>query len=129
MRASVEELGAMREQVCDLVRPLGFADSAVFDIRVALGEALANAVRHGSPDDGTATVHVRVIAYPDRVVIEVTDFGAGFDGKLSSSRDVYAPGGRGVTFMRALTDRVEFENPEVGGTLVRLVKHRVGGQG
>ncbi len=129
MGASVDKLGSMREEVCQLIKPLGFAESALFDVRVALGEALANAVRHGSPPDGKANVHVRVIAYDDRVVIEVIDFGAGFDGTPARSRDVYAPGGRGVTFMRALTDRVEFENPDGGGTLVRLVKHRRGGQG
>jgi len=59
-------------------------------------------------------------------VLEVVDYGGGFDGTLTQSKDVYAPGGRGVTFMRALTDRVEFERPEAGGTLVRLVKHRGG---
>lgn len=129
MKASVGDLGAMREKVCQLIKPLGFAESAVFDIRVALGEALANAVRHGSPADGSANILVRVIAYADRVVLEITDFGAGFDGTPSHSSDVYAPSGRGVAFMRALTDRVDFEKPESGGTLVRLVKHRGGGQG
>ena len=127
MPASVEQLGAMREQVCELITPLGFTESAVFDIRVALGEALANAVRHGSPDGGQTDVVVRVIAYDDRAVLEIVDFGPGFDGTPSESRDVYAPGGRGITFMRALTDRVDFEKPEAGGTLVRLVKHRGGG--
>jgi len=126
MRASVEGLGAMRERVCELAKPLGFSDSALFDIRVALGEALANAVRHGSPADGEADVLVDMFAYPDRLVLEVVDFGGGFDGTLTQSKDVYAPGGRGVTFMRALTDRVEFEKPEAGGTLVRLIKHRGG---
>jgi len=129
MVASVDRLGSMREEVCELIKPLGFAESALFDVRVALGEALANAVRHGSPSDGQAIVHVRVIAYDDRVVLEIIDFGTGFDGTPTQHRDVYAPGGRGVTFMRALTDRVEFEKPEGGGTLVRLVKHRGGGQG
>lgn len=129
MPAAVEQLGAMRERVCELIKPMGFTESAMFDIRVALGEALANAVRHGSPDGGQAKVVVRVIAYEDRVVLEVVDFGAGFDGTPPQSRDVYAPGGRGITFMRALTDRVEFEKPDSGGTLVRLVKHRGSGQG
>lgn len=129
MKANVDQLGSMREEVCQLISSLGFAESAVFDIRVALGEALANAVRHGSPSDGHAKVLVRVIAYDDRIVLEVIDFGTGFDGTLTQSNDVYAPGGRGVTFMRALTDRVEFEKADGGGTLVRLVKHRGAGQG
>ena len=125
MAADVDSLAATRERTCMLLAPLGFADTALFDIKVALGEALANAVRHGSADKGTAaTVGVDVEAYEDRVVVEVRDQGCGFDGIPSASDDLYAPGGRGIMFMRALMDRVEFETPESGGTLVRLVKHR-----
>jgi len=124
MRANVDSLAAMREQVCDIITGLDFAESAVFDIKVALGEALANAVRHGTPRDGGAHVNVDVSAFDDRVLIEVCDSGEGFDGTPPSSEDLYAPGGRGIMFMRALMDRVEFENPESGGTRVRLVKHR-----
>jgi stage II sporulation protein AA (anti-sigma F factor antagonist) len=129
MEASVDNLGATRERASELIAPLGFADTALFDIKVALGEALANAVRHGSSDPTTAAVGVAIEAYEDRVVLEVTDQGCGFDGLPATSDDLYAPGGRGIMFMRALMDRVEFETPEVGGTVVRLVKHRAAGQG
>lgn len=121
---SVDRLGDVREQVCDLLEPLHFPDSALFDIKVALGEALANAIRHGAPAVGEGVIGVRVVAYADRVVIEVEDNGAGFDGSHSPEGDLYAPSGRGIMFMRALTDRVEFEESSLGGTLVRLVKHR-----
>lgn len=129
MGASVDNLAAMREQVCAIITELDFADSAMFDIKVALGEALANAVRHGSPMDGEACVGVDVSAFDDRVLIEVHDNGEGFDGTSTASDDIYAPGGRGIMFMRALMDRVEFENPASGGTCVRLVKHRAAVEG
>ena len=121
--ADIDRLASVRDQVAELISPLGFADSSVFDIKVALGEALANAVRHGAPEHG-GRVCVDVSAYDDRVVLEVADNGAGFDGKHIASDDLYAPSGRGIMFMRALMDRVEFEPAESGGTLVRLVKHR-----
>jgi len=124
MPSSVDHLSRIREEVCDAIAPLEFPESALFDIKVALGEALANAVRHGAPADGEGTVAVRALAYEDRIVLEVADAGAGFDGEHVSSADVYAPGGRGIMFMRALMDRVEFESSPAGGTLVRLVKHR-----
>lgn len=120
--ADVNRLAAVRDEVSELVAPLGFAESAVFDIKVALGEALANAVRHGAPN-GEGRVCVDVSAFDDRVVLEVADNGAGFDGIHSTSDDLYAPSGRGIMFMRALMDRVEFEPAHGGGTLVRLVKH------
>lgn len=119
-------LGAVRDRVSAWVSELDFEDSAVFDLKVALGEALANALRHGACQAGESNVLVRVIAYPDRVVVEVEDNGPGFDGTPRDSRDLYAPSGRGVMFMKALTDRVEFAAADSGGTLVRLMKRRSG---
>ncbi len=124
LKSDVNELAGVREEVCDILDPLGFPESALFDIKVALGEALANAIRHGAPAGGEGIVGVRVLAYEDRIVIEVSDSGRGFDGQHDESGDLYAPSGRGVMFMRALMDRVEFEGAAAGGTLVRLTKHR-----
>lgn len=125
--ADVNRLAEVRERVCEIIEPLDFADSALFDIKVALGEALANAVRHGSPTGDGNPVVVDITAYPDRVVLEVMDAGEGFDGTHAGSDDLYAPSGRGIMFMRALMDRVEFARADIGGTLVRLTKHRAPG--
>jgi anti-anti-sigma factor len=122
--ADVSTLGQARERVQTLLEPLNFSTSSLFDIKVALGEALANAVRHGSPDGRQASIQVRVAALPDRVVIDVTDAGSGFDGEHDVSDDLYASGGRGIMFMRALMDHVAFAPSEDGGTVVTLVKHR-----
>ncbi len=124
MAASVDNLAAVREEVCRLIDPLSFPESTLFDIRVALGEALANAVRHGA-EGPTSTVRVLVRAFDDKIVIEVTDDGRGFDGSHMCSDDLYASGGRGVMFMRALMDQVIFSRSDSGGTVVTLVKHRM----
>lgn len=124
--ADLNDLGRVREEVARMLEPLSFPESSLFDIKVALGEALANAVRHGSPGDGEPMISVGVSAYSDRVVIEVGDSGSGFDGTPRESDDLYAPNGRGIMFMRKLTDRVEFDRSDLGGTLVRLTKHRAG---
>lgn len=121
--ANVGEIAALRRRVVDLVMPLGMTEQTAFDLQVAVGEALANAVRHGSPGGARDRVGVTVTAYPDRVCVDVTDSGEGFDGAQSGAGDVYAPCGRGVVFMRALTDSVEFLAGDGGGTRVRLVKH------
>ena len=93
------------------------ASPRLFDIKVALGEALANAIRHGAPPDGDGEIVVRITAYPERIVLEVLDNGLGFDGAHAGSEDLYAPGGRGIMFMRALMDRVEYDTSPSGGTL------------
>jgi len=126
--ADVGSLGEIRQQACEIVAPLGFPDSALFDIKVALGEALANAVRHGAPDAdmGPSRVRIAIEGFTDRVVLEVMDNGNRFDGTYAGSDDLYAPGGRGIMFMHALMDRVDYDDSPLGGTLVRLTKHRPG---
>lgn len=124
--ADINELAATRESIYEMLLPLGFPESSLFDIKVALGEALANAVRHGTVDGRDSRIRSIVRAYPDRTVIEVHDSGEGFDGTHVKNDDLYAPGGRGIMFMRALMDRVEFAQSDLGGTMVRLVKHRAG---
>ena len=119
-------LSSVREQVTAELLPLEFPDAALFDVKVALGEALSNAVRHGQPEGGEGRIRVGVTAYDDRVVLDVMDNGIGFDGARDAPEDLYATSGRGLMFMRALVDRVEFEPSPMGGTMVRLVKHRIG---
>jgi serine/threonine-protein kinase RsbW len=113
-----------RARIATMLADLALPDSTVFDIKVATGEALANAVRHGSPRGPRDDIGVEVVAYEDRVEILISDSGFGFDGQASVSSDVFAPSGRGVLFMRALMDVVEFDGSAVNGTRVRLAKRR-----
>ncbi len=121
-----DSLSDARERVATVIWPLRFPESSLFDIKVALGEALANCIKYGIPESAEPIVRVHVIAYDDRVVLEVMDNGPGFDGVHCGSDDVYAPSGRGVMFMKALMDRVEYLPSPLGGTLVRMTKHRPG---
>jgi stage II sporulation protein AA (anti-sigma F factor antagonist) len=124
MAPRVDQLAKTREEVSAQIEGLMMGEAALFDIRVALGEALANAVRHGSPEANEQPIEIETRAFEDRVVIRVMDCGCGFDGRQSSTSDVYASGGRGIMFMRALMDRVEFAPSPSGGTTVTLIKHR-----
>jgi len=124
--ANVDELARTRETIASFLAPLGMPESTIFDIKVALGEALANAIRYGKPASAESVIRVDILAYEDRVVLEVMDNGPGFDGVKVDSDDLYAPGGRGILFMTALMDRIEYAESPLGGTLVRLTKHRIG---
>jgi anti-sigma regulatory factor (Ser/Thr protein kinase) len=63
-----------------------------------------------------------VDAYEDRAIVTVSDKGHGFNGEAADGSDVYASSGRGILFMRALMDSVEFDASPQGGTAVRLTK-------
>lgn len=123
--AQAESLARVRGAICDLLSSVEMGPSALFDVKVAVGEALANAVRHGSPGGERDQVRIDVSAYEDHVTIQVRDKGTGFDaeGDESDGDYLFAAGGRGVLFMKALMDRVEFSrDATTGGTVVTLEK-------
>jgi len=118
-----EDMSAIRGRIGTIAESLGLSDTELFDLKVAVGEAVANAVRHGSiTDQDVVTISVSVFDHLIRV--EVGDSGAGFAGDHAVSEDLYSPGGRGIMFMRALMDNVYFAPGPSGGTIVTLEKHR-----
>lgn len=57
----------------------GYSNQEQFGLRLALEEAMVNAVRHGHRDDPTKQAHVRYSVTPDRILAQVEDQGPGFD--------------------------------------------------
>lgn len=125
VESSIDNLANMRHQSDEVLSSLEFTDAEKFDIRISLGEALANAVRHGSGEDGEM-ITVAIRAFEDRVAIDVIDSGTGFSGDHCASDDLYAPSGRGIMFMNALMDSVSFAPGSDGGTVVTMEKRRGG---
>jgi serine/threonine-protein kinase RsbW len=93
------------------------------NVRVALAEALSNAILRGNGEAGDKHVRVRATVTDDKLVFDITDEGAGFD--LHESRpDPTAPenlmteDGRGLFLMHKLMDNVE--QFRKNGNVVRL---------
>lgn len=119
--AALAEIPTARRRVASQAEACGLSGPALFDLLLAVGEALANAVKHGSPHFESDTVHVRVGLLGDAVVVEVQDQGRGFGASRISPPAALESGGRGIPFMRALVDDLSFElTPR--GTRVLLVK-------
>jgi serine/threonine-protein kinase RsbW len=92
-----------------------------FRFRVALCEAISNGIRFGAGagDDPRRTIRVAALIEADRIRVEVSDGGRGFDP--AAVPEPTAPGaleqpfGRGLFLIRHLVDRVEFN--ERGNTI------------
>ncbi len=129
-RVDAGGLEQARGRLHSLIAGLPLSDDDLFDMNLASGEAVGNAVDHTCADG----VLVTVAAYADRVVIDVADCGKGFlpDGcdcagggraAAEPEGDSFAERGRGIKLMRLLADSVTIGPKTSGsGTVVRLVK-------
>src|SRR5262249_19129269 len=56
-----------------------YEERDIFSIKLALEEALVNAIKHGNQMDLTKKVHISYRISPDRFDVRITDEGQGFD--------------------------------------------------
>ena len=103
------------------------AHKCSLNVRVALAEALSNAILRGNNDSKGRHVRLRAIVSDEKVQFDIVDEGEGFD--LDADRpDPTTPenldreDGRGLCLMRRLMDRVERFQDD--GNVVRLTLNR-----
>ena len=104
------------------LRPL--SEETLADLKLALTEACSNSVRHAY-GDGDGRVEIVYELEPDRLAIEVTDDGAGFEPRrpLGGGVDELSEGGLGIAIIRAIADEFELgAKPDGPGSRLRFVK-------
>jgi anti-sigma regulatory factor (Ser/Thr protein kinase)/anti-anti-sigma regulatory factor len=121
--ASPEALPTARRRVTAFAEVAGLGAADLFEFSVAVAEALTNALLHGSPHGVDDDILVRFFCYEDEVAVEVADGGGGIDATPICVPEASASSGRGIHFMRALCDAVQFTCGPLG-THVLLVKRR-----
>lgn len=103
----------------------GWQQRDVFAVHLATEEALVNAIQHGNGSDARKKIHVVCLLGCDRIRVEITDEGRGFNPLAlpdpTSGDHLHVPNGRGVMLMKAFMSRVEFN---VRGNRVTLEKER-----
>ncbi len=115
-------LVAVRKFIDKMAEESGFNETDKFDIKVAVGEACANAIEHGSPRGKRDKVRITFIFEADYAIIEVIDEGV-FKPRFPSFDSQLNYRGRGIPFMLALMDEVEIKERK-GGTTVKLIKKK-----
>ena len=120
MRADLGLLKEARDFAERAAADFGLTPNACYDVKLAMSEAVTNAIQHGSssPRD---PIRIAVLAEGQALVFEVLDTGRVVTrvmrrGELSES-------GRGLEFMRVLMDEVDLR-PGKSGTLMRFIKRR-----
>jgi signal transduction histidine kinase/DNA-binding response OmpR family regulator/serine phosphatase RsbU (regulator of sigma subunit) len=85
--------------------PLRLDEAFQYDVLLGVGEALINAIEHGSARDKTSTVWLELFAHEDRILASVSDSGQWITDSAASRPE--SSRGRGLTLIHGLTDDVK----------------------
>jgi serine/threonine-protein kinase RsbW len=120
----------VQERIVSLLEELGYPPRDVFGCRLALEEALVNAIKHGNDNDPDKKVRIECHIATDRFTIEIEDEGPGFEPEdvpdPTAEENLEKPSGRGIMLMRAFMTRVDYQGR---GNRVLLEKDRGNGDG
>ena len=102
--------------IVENMQRIGWLESDLFGVHMALEEAIINAIKHGNLEDPDKRVHVVVNSTSEEFYLKVTDEGEGFDpddvpdGLLNRLRDGLDPAGLGevrIDIRRELTNATQ----------------------
>jgi stage II sporulation protein AB (anti-sigma F factor) len=100
--------------------------STLDEIKVAVSEAVSNAIIHGYDNDATKTVRMQVWQYPAALVVQVRDDGVGIEDVRRAMEPDYTTGvehlGLGFAFMNSFMDELWVESAPGCGTTVTMLK-------
>jgi serine/threonine-protein kinase RsbW len=123
--ARAEYISLCRLALTGIARVRDLPDEVLADLKLALTEAASNSVRHAYVGaDHAGLVEISYELLPDRLVIEVTDEGEGFDPAAADGPpEELSEGGLGIAIIRAIADEVEIgKQPDGRGSRLRFEK-------
>jgi serine/threonine-protein kinase RsbW len=127
IRSDPVDVSRLQDDIETALRANRFSDKEIFGIRLALEEALINAIKHGNSLDPAKKVHIAYGVGPERFDIRIMDEGPGFDPEdvpnPTAAENLERPCGRGLMLMRHYMSEVEFNER---GNIVVMSKLRNG---
>lgn len=103
--ATPAQIPVAREQLRDWLNTIAVEPRRETDILLATGEAVTNAIEHGSRNESRQTVSVEAFLRQDAVAVTVSDTGRWSGDSSASQRSRRR--GRGLTLMSGLADDVD----------------------
>ena len=123
--ALTEEIADLLTDVMGAMEEVRYGARDTFAVRLALQEAVINAVKHGHGNDPRQRVRICWVVSASAVRLVVEDDGAGFDPHLVPDprlpENQERPGGRGVFLMRSYMSWLRFND---AGNRVLMCRYR-----
>jgi serine/threonine-protein kinase RsbW len=104
----------VQEEIEQTLRSFRYSEREIFSIKLALEEALVNAIKHGNQMDRSKKVHIAYLVTVNRFDVHITDEGPGFDpGEVPDPtcvENLERPSGRGLMLMRHYMNEVYYSS-------------------
>ncbi len=119
------ETAVAKDAIIDELVRHHYSEEITFGIKLALEEALANAVKHGNRADPNKNVTVSYAVSDEKAVIIVRDEGSGFEPEnipdCTEPERLPMPNGRGILLIRSYMDEVCYRD---NGREIYFMKRR-----
>lgn len=116
---------ALQERVIKLLEEFGYSERDFFVMRLAMEEAVVNAIKHGNKRAPDKKVFVSCKVDSERIWLRIEDEGDGFVladvPDPTAEENLYKPSGRGIKMMEKFLTSIEYNET---GNCVTLVKHK-----
>ena len=124
IKADLSRLAEVRRFADRACRAYGFPPDVCYQVKLAMSEAVANAIEHGSttPDD---PIRLQVVHEGGALAFYVSDGGTFIEPSMVYDHDLMDERGRGLGFIELLMDDVAI-NPSPEGTVIRFAKRLAG---
>ena len=121
--SDIEYIKKVSHELLEYLNRYGIDKSVQFDVRLAVEEAVRNAIEHGNNYDKALPVLIRYVIDSKKVTVDIEDKGEGFHLKnVPDPREegnLLQEGGRGVFLIHKLMDKVAYNKK---GNRVRMTK-------
>jgi len=120
----LSEIRRASELVDEFKARHGLADDDANAIHIVLDEVLSNSIRHGLAGAASHAIAVMLKLSDGEITIEVEDDGVAYDPTqapapvLAGTLEERAEGGLGMTFVRGLTNSIEYQRIDGRNRLV-----------
>lgn len=121
-----DNVGIARVVAAAFAAQLDFTLSTLEEIKVAISEAVSNAVIHGYKNTGEGTVSITLRLYTAAIEIIIIDEGCGIADIEQARKPAFSSDpermGLGFVFMESFMDQLEVWSQLNKGTKVRMLK-------
>jgi serine/threonine-protein kinase RsbW len=125
--SDLAEARRIQTEIEDALQAAGYSEHDMFSIKLALEEALVNAIKHGNQMDAAKRVFVSYTVTVERFDIWITDEGLGFNPEEvpdpTAIENIERPCGRGLLLMRGFMTVVQYHGK---GNIVYMSKIKDG---